>query len=804
MTNSKVNSDGYTTLPHSKSEVLRDYGLAFLSRQASLVGRKEVLTGKAKFGIFGDGKELPQIAMAKAFEKGDWRSGYYRDQTFMLAVGAVTLKQYFAQLYADADLTREPHSVGRQMNNHFATRYMSPNGDWLDQTAMYNSVADASPTASQMPRLVGLGYASKLYRQVDVLQGKNKFSNNGREIGFGTIGDASTSEGLFWESLNACGVLQVPVLISVWDDEFGISVPKSYQTTKSSISEIVSGFQKKEGDSTGFDIYKVRAWNYPELLETYTKAAQKIRETHTPALIHVIECTQPQGHSTSGSHERYKSSDRLKWEKDNDCLDKMREWILAENIANADELHNIEQEMIENVKSAQHEAWDEYLNPIENERKDCLKMYEMLSSKYKCEEVLGPIALKLKKIPSIHRRDIHASARRAILDLKYQGIHASELIQFETQLREGNNRLYSDFQFCNDSKSPLRIESVPLRSEEKQKIEGFQIINECFDMNLKKYPELFIIGEDVGKLGGVNQGFKDLNQKYGELRVTDTGIREATILGQGIGAAVRGLRPVVDIQYLDYLLYCFQTLSDDLATLQYRSAGGQAAPVIIRSKGHRLEGIWHTGSPIGMILNGIRGIHVCVPRNMTQAAGLYNTILEGNDPALVIEVLNGYRVKEPQPLNLSEFRVALGEVEILNEGQDLTVVTYGACVKVATEAMSYLETLDISIELIDAQTLLPFDRKNQILESIQKTNAVIFFDEDVPGGASAYMMQQVLENGHAYQWLDAKPRTLTAKPHRSAYGSDGDYYSKPSAEDLIELVCEMLYERNPQKYSHLK
>jgi pyruvate/2-oxoglutarate/acetoin dehydrogenase E1 component/TPP-dependent pyruvate/acetoin dehydrogenase alpha subunit len=794
--------------------VVQDYRLAWISRQASLIGRREVLTGKAKFGIFGDGKEVAQIALAKAFRKGDWRSGYYRDQTLLLALGATTIKQFFAQLYADADVEREPASAGRQMNAHFATRYLDGDGRWLNQMMMANSSADLSPTAAQMGRLVGLGYASKLYRENKKLRSEQlaQFSVNGNEVAFGTIGNASAAEGIFWEALNACGVLQVPVAISVWDDGYGISVPNKYQMTKESISEVTRGFQRDDR-LQGFDIYVVKGHDYPALVEAYAKGVEKVRKEHVPALFHIVDLTQPQGHSTSGSHERYKSAERMAFEEREDCITKMRTWMLETGVAAKAELDKLEKEALAEVEQAKEIAWREFLQPLEDDRAKLIGIYEGLLEKAEdaslpddAKASLATAITQLKRTPALLRRVVMSSARRAVVETKaVDAAFRRPLLDFVDQYAKENKERYSKFLLSETSRSPLHVREIKATWADKpEQIPGNEVIQRCFDALMAREPRLFIIGEDVGRLGDVNQNFKGLQEKYGEIRITDTGIREATILGQGIGAAMRGLRPVVDIQYLDYLLYCFQLLSDDLATLHYRSAGGQIAPVIVRTKGHRLEGIWHTGSPMGTIINGVRGMHVCVPRNMVQAAGMYNTLFQGDDPALVIEVLNGYRLREAVPTNLETFTVPLGVPEIVLTGSDLTLVTYGACVRVAEEAAKFLEKDGISVEIIDVQTLLPFDVNHVIGASISKTNAVLFLDEDVPGGASAYMMQQVLEEQRAYADLDAAPRTLAAKPHRAAYASDGDYWSKPSAEDVIETVHEMLRERDPERFKSLR
>lgn len=788
----------------SPAEILADYKIALLSREASLLGRKEVLSGKAKFGIFGDGKELAQIAMARVFQKGDWRSGYYRDQTFMLAIGALTIKQFFAQLYADTDIEREPSSGGRQMNSHFASRFLDEHGRWQNQLAMYNTSADASPTASQMGRLLGLAYASRLYRYVPGLDPEGQFSSSGREIAFGTIGNASTSEGLFWETLNAAGVLEVPLVISVWDDEYGISVHNRYQTTKESISKICAGFAKEDG-TNGLQIYTVKGWDYPALLRTYREASELARDKHIPALIHVVEMGQPQGHSTSGSHERYKSKDRLAYELSIDCLTRMREWIVQHGICQNKELELLEDEARREVLALRAEAWQEFLAPMQRERDELLSIYQRLAAAPDIPSSFKALQVSLQRYPAVNRKSLLSSARRVLYTLaSHTSAPKDELLGFVERMQGENRVRYNSKLFVEGPRAAFAVEPRPARySDQAERIDGRLIIQRCFDAHLSRDPRVFIVGEDIGQLGGVNLEFEGLSEKHGELRVTDTGIREATILGQGIGAALRGLRPVVDIQYLDYLLYAFQLMSDDLACLHYRTAGGQAAPVIVRTKGHRLEGIWHSGSPMGMIIHGIRGMHVCVPRNMVQAAGMYNTLFASDDPALVVEVLNGYRVKEAVPENLESFRVPLGVPEILKSGSDVTLVTYGACVGVAQEALPFCEALGIDVELIDVQTLLPFDRPGLIAQSIQKTNAVLFLDEDVPGGATAFMLREVLETGGAYEYLDAPPRTLTAKEHRSPYASDGDYFTKPSVEDLVEQLYALMRERDPARFPEL-
>lgn len=788
----------------SKAEVVQDYMVAFKSRIASLTGRKEVLSGKAKFGIFGGGKEVAQVAMAKAFKHGDWRSGYYRDQTFMFALGAINIKQFFAQLYADADVEREPSSGGRQMNSHFASRFLDENGNWLNQLMMHNTSADASPTASQMARLLGLGYASKLYRENQGLQDLSKFSVSGNEIAFGTIGNASTSEGVFWECLNAAGVLEVPLIVSVWDDDYGISVHSKYQTTKESISKICAGFEKEEG-TNGLIIEVVEGWNYVKLCEVYQKVAERVRKEHIPALIHVIEMTQPQGHSTSGSQERYKSPDRIKYEQSLDCISKMRQWMLDEDYVTEQEIEQMESDAEKEVEKYRKESWEEFLAPMENERKEILGVLGELQEESPSSAVEKGIS-RLKSLPVINRKALISIGRRILIAMKDVSNPSKEkLIALVDGIHRECNFRYSSHLTSESDHSPLKVDPIPaVYSKDSEEVDGRVVIQKIFDHHLGADPRVFIIGEDVGKLGGVNLEFEGLHDKYGEGRVTDTGIREATILGQGIGAALRGLRPIVDIQYLDYMLYCFQVMSDDLACLHYRTAGGQIAPVIVRSKGHRLEGVWHSGSPMGTLIHGSRGMHICVPRNMVQAAGMYNTLLAGDDPALVVEVLSGFRLKEKVPDNLADFRVPLGVPEILREGNEVTIVTYGACVRIAMESAELLSESGIEAEVIDVQTLLPFDSEWVISESLKKTNTILFVDEDVPGGATGYMMQQVLEKQKGYEYLDARPRTLSSHSHRVAYGSDGDYFSKPNADDIFDAVYQMLRAREPNRFPEIR
>ncbi len=787
-----------------KKEILNDYRIANESRQASLLGRREVLTGKAKFGIFGDGKEIPQIALAKQFQNGDFRSGYYRDQTWLMAAGLLTLREFFGQLYANTDMNEDPHSAGRQMNCHFASHSLDDNGDWKDLTKQKNSAADISPTAGQMTRMVGLGLASKVYRQHELLkeiEHFKKFSNNGNEIVFGSIGDASTSEGPFWETINAIGVLQVPAVISVWDDGYGISVEKKYQTTKESISEVLKGFQRTNG-SNGYEIFRVKGWDYAQLCLTYEKAAEIAREQHVPVLIHVEEVTQPQGHSTSGSHERYKSPERLAWENEYDGIRKFREWILSKELATAEELDQIENDAKKAVRDAKKEAWKAFYNPIKEEIEQGLSMINKLASVCDKKAFIEKEIEHFRKEDTPLRRDIAALVRKVLyLTYDVDKPERKSLLKWMEDYVGRNKHVYSTNLYSETQWSPLKIEEIkPVYGNEVVMKDGREILRDNFDKLLEKYPELLIFGEDSGKIGGVNQGLEGLQAKYGELRVSDTGIREATIIGQGIGLAMRGLRPIAEIQYLDYVNYCLQVMADDLATLRYRTNGKQKAPVIIRTRGHRLEGIWHSGSLMGMILNAVRGIHVCVPRNLTQAAGMYNTLLMGDDPALVVESLNGYRIKERVPENLGEFRVPLGKVEIMTEGTDITLVTYGSLVRIAEESVKQLRTIGISVELIDIQTLLPFDLDMDIAKSLAKTNRLLIVDEDVPGGASAYILDKIMENEDGYFHLDEKPETLTGTEHRPPYGSDGDYFSKPSAEDITERVYNIMHRSDPARF----
>ncbi len=788
-----------------KKIVLDDFRLINLSRQTSLLGRKEVLTGKAKFGIFGDGKELAQVALSKVFENGDFRSGYYRDQTFMMAIGELSIQQYFAGLYGHTDLELEPMSAGRQMGGHFATHSLNADGSFKNLVNQKNSSSDISPTGGQMPRLLGLAYASHFYRtNTDLQTGKFlNYSNKGNEIAFGTIGDASTSEGLFWETINAAGVLQIPMLISVWDDGQGISVPKKYQTTKESISEILKGFQRENGGK-GYEIFKTKGWDYAHLCETYEKAAKICREEHVPVLVHVEEVTQPQGHSTSGSHERYKSKERLQWESDFDCIKKMREWILQNALADEATLNTIEEETKNEVKNSQKAAWANYLEPIKSEINEVSQILDEIIPSSAHGETINTIKTELVAIKEPFRRDLHSAVKKVLRLTKTENIPArTKLIDWLRIANIENADRYSSHILSQSNQQTSHITPVsPVYNEEKL-VDGRELLRENFDYILNKYPETLIFGEDSGKIGGVNQGLEGLQAKYGEHRVFDTGIREATIMGQAIGLAMRGLRPIPEIQYLDYLLYALQIMSDDLATVQWRTKGMQKAPVVIRTRGHRLEGVWHSGSPMGVIIHACRGINVCVPRNMTQAAGFYNLLMEADEPALVIEPLNGYRLKEKMPSNIGEYKLALGIPETLVEGQDVTLVTYGSSVRIAQDAIAQLKLHDISVELIDVQTLLPFDVNHLIVESLKKTNRIVFFDEDVPGGASAFMMQKVLEEQGGYQYLDSKPITICSKEHRPAYGSDGDYFSKPSSDDVFDIIYNLMLEVNPEKYTKI-
>ncbi len=781
--------------------VINDYKIAVESRQASILGRREVLTGKAKFGIFGDGKEVPQIAMAKAFQKGDWRSGYYRDQTFAFATGISTIKEFFAQLYANPSVEADPSSAGRQMNCHFATRSLNDDGSWKDLTEIKNCSADIAPTGGQMPRLVGLAYASKLFRENKSLDYLTNFSVNGNEVAFGTIGNASTSEGVFFEAINAAGVLQIPMAISIWDDAYGISVPAKYQTTKEDISEVLKGFQREEG-TNGYEIFKVRGWDYPALCETYQQAIAVCRAEHVPVMIHVTEVTQPQGHSTSGSHERYKLKDRLQWEKEYDCIVQMRKWMIESAIATDEELTQLEEEAKKLVRDTQKEAWNEFLATIKQEQSQAINLINAMGEG---DPVLIKIAAQLASTPDALRREVMSSVRKAIrLSAKSPSTARTELLNWYKEKGEIYEEKYSAKLFTDGKESPFLVDEIaPVYHEDSRMLDGRELLNACFDSNFERDQRLLAFGEDLGNIGDVNQGFAGLQQKFGELRVTDTGIREATIIGQGIGLAMRGLKPIAEIQYLDYLLYALNVLSDDLASLSYRTKAGQKAPVIVRTRGHRLEGVWHSGSPMGMILGSLRGMHICVPRNMTQAAGMYNTLFRSDEPALVIECLNGYRLKEMLPDNVGDFTVPLGKAEVVKQGSDITVVTYGSTLRIVEEAAEELEEMGISIEIIDPQTLLPFDNDQLCRKSLEKTNKLIVIDEDVPGGGSAFILQQILEIQQGYYLLDAQPKTLTAKAHRPPYGSDGDYFSKPSVDDVMEAVYAMMHESNPERFPTL-
>jgi pyruvate/2-oxoglutarate/acetoin dehydrogenase E1 component/TPP-dependent pyruvate/acetoin dehydrogenase alpha subunit len=799
----KEYTDTTLTYEDFKTEVLSDYRIAILSRECSLMGRKEVLTGKAKFGIFGDGKEVPQLAMAKFFKNGDFRSGYYRDQTFMMAIGQLSVQQFFAGLYGHNDINHEPMSAGRQMGGHFTTHSLNEDGSWKDLTKQKNSSADISPTAAQMPRLLGLAQASKIYRNVPGIANKANFSDNGNEIAWGTIGNASTSEGVFFETINAAGVLQVPLIMSVWDDEYGISVHAKYQTTKESISEILKGYQKDQ-NSNGFEILKVKGWDYPGLITTYEKAAEIAREKHIPVLIHVNELTQPQGHSSSGSHERYKDESRLTWERDFDCIRQMKLWMIAINIASPEEIEAIDLEVKKEVQDGKKAAWNAFIEPIIEDKKQFISLLEKIAPSTKNKEVILKYSADLNIIKNPLKKEILVIARKVLRIVNNESCK-TELANWITNYTDNKQKDYSGNLFSQSNLNVFSTKEVlpEFPKDAKADTDGRMVLRDNFDAIFAKYPEVLIFGEDAGNIGDVNQGLVGLQEKYGELRVADVGIREASIIGQGIGMALRGLRPIAEIQYLDYLLYAIQILSDDLATLQYRTVGKQKAPLIIRTRGHRLEGIWHSGSPMGMIINAIRGIHVLVPRNMTKAAGFYNSLLECDEPALVIECLNGYRIKEKMPLNYGEFKTPIGVIEVMKEGADITLVSYGSTLRLVEEAAKELLETGIDCEIIDIQTLLPFDVNKDIVKSIAKTNRLLVIDEDVPGGASAYILQQIIEKQDAYNYLDSKPQTLTAKAHRPAYGTDGDYFSKPSIEDIYERVYAMMNEVNPTKFPSL-
>ncbi|MDR1877434.1 MAG: transketolase [Flavobacteriaceae bacterium] len=811
-------ANAHLSFQEFKKEVLNDYRLCLISRECSLLGRKEVLSGKAKFGILGDGKELPQVAMAKVFRNGDFRSGYYRDQTFELAIGEITIENYFAQLYADTDQDREPESGGRMMNCHYATRLLNSDGTWRNLTQQKNNAADISPTAGQVPRLLGLSYASKLYRTSPGLQDKVQFSDKGKEVGFGTIGDASTTEGHFWETLNAACALQLPMILSIWDDGYGISVASPHQRGKEDFSELLQGFQRTSKEQhTGCEIIKVQGWNYAGLIDAYAKAEQMAREEYIPVIVHVHELTQPQGHSTSGSHERYKSPERLQWEKEFDCITKFKQWILNYtvydyetndeiHIASSEELETIEQEARQLVKDNQKNAWTKFRSAIDSFKDEALFFLQKLIDKSPKKSFISKEKEDFLSISTPYKKDIFHLVRKVLrITRDEDSPEKTELLQWfekalETEIENYNSKLYPETAF-----SALKVDYIPPTYDENPKeVDGRIVARDNFDKLFEKYPEIIAFGEDVGKIGDVNQGFEGLQEKYGKLRVADTGIREATIIGQGIGMAMRGLRPIAEIQYLDYVLYGLQTMSDDLSTLSYRTKGSQKAPLIIRTRGHRLEGIWHSGSQMGGLIHLLRGIYILVPRNFVKAAGFYNTMLQADEPCLIVECLNGYRLKEPIPNNLGEFTTQVGEVEVTKEGKDITVVTYGSTWRIVAEADKELQTLGIDIEIIDAQSLVPFDIRQQVKESLKKTNRLIIIDEDVPGGASSYLLQKILEEQKGFQYLDSAPKTITAKEHRPAYGSDGDYFSKPSLDDIVEGIYELMHEVNPIKFPKIR
>ena len=790
------------TFEDFKSEVLNDYTIAKISRECSLLGRKEVLTGKAKFGIFGDGKEVPQLALAKAFQNGDFRSGYYRDQTFMMAIGQLSIQQFFAGLYGHTDLAHDPMSAGRQMGGHFATHSLDENGNWNNLSKQKNSSADISPTAGQMPRLLGLAQASKIYRNVRGLEHLTNFSNEGNEVAWGTIGNASTSEGLFFETINAAGVLQVPMVISVWDDEYGISVHAKYQTTKENISEILKGFQRDK-ENNGYEIITVKGWDYPALVETYEKASAIAREEHVPVLIHVLELTQPQGHSTSGSHERYKNEERLAWEREFDCLAQMRTWLIDNNLASAEELDTIDTTIKKEVLEGKKAAWTAFVSPMKEEQQELVSLLNSIATSSANKVLIEKQANDLAAIKEPIRKEILSTARK-VLRLLVNESGKNQLADWIVNYSNKIQPQFSSHLFSQSDKNVLNSNEIAATYDETaEDVDARLVLRDNFDAIFTKYPEAIIFGEDAGNIGDVNQGLEGMQEKYGELRVADAGIREATILGQGIGMAMRGLRPIAEIQYLDYLLYAIQIMSDDLATLQYRTQGRQKAPLIIRTRGHRLEGIWHSGSPMGMIINAIRGIHVLVPRNMTKAAGFYNTLLATDEPALVIECLNGYRLKEKMPTNLGEFKTPIGVVETIKQGTDITLVSYGSTIRIVEQAAKELQEVGIDCEIIDAQSLLPFDKNHDCVKSIMKTNRLVVIDEDVPGGASAYILQQIIDEQNGYQYLDSQPQTLASKPHRPAYGTDGDYFSKPSVEDVFEKVYAIMHEAKPEQFPSL-
>jgi pyruvate/2-oxoglutarate/acetoin dehydrogenase E1 component/TPP-dependent pyruvate/acetoin dehydrogenase alpha subunit len=788
-----------------KAEVLNDYKIAVTSRECSLLGRREVLTGKAKFGIFGDGKEVPQLAWAKAFRNGDWRSGYYRDQTFMMAIGELTIEQFFAGLYAHTDINADPMSAGRQMGGHFATHSLNEDGSWKNLTEQKNSSADISPTAGQMPRLLGLAQASKIFRNVESVKDMTQFSINGNEVAWGTIGNASTSEGLFWETINAAGVLQVPMVMSVWDDEYGISVHAKHQTTKENISEILKGFQRTETEN-GYEILRVNGWDYASLIDIYQKAGAIARDQHVPVLIHVLQLTQPQGHSTSGSHERYKSEERLQWEREFDCNVKMREWMIANKMATEEELSSLEKDIKKEVRDGKKAAWQAFIAPQQKEQQEALTLIGNLAETSPNKNFIDKIKNDLAAEKEPLRRDIIATARKALRYVISEESPERRQLEdwidnyFEIIQPKYGDHLYSEA----DNKATNIREVKPTYAENAEEVDGRVVLRDNFDHIFSTKPEAMVFGEDSGEIGDVNQGLEGLQEKHGKLRVADTGIREATILGQGIGLAMRGLRPIAEIQYLDYILYCLQIMSDDLATVRYRTLGKQKAPLIVRTRGHRLEGIWHSGSQMGGLIHLLRGIYLLVPRNMTKAAGFYNTLLESDEPAVIVECLNGYRLKEKMPTNLGEFRTPIGVVETVKEGDDITLVSYGSTLRIVEEAAKELQQVGIDAEIIDVQSLLPLDINHDIVKSVGKTNRLLVIDEDVPGGASAYILQHILDEQDGYKQLDSKPQTLSAKPHRPAYGTDGDYFSKPSVEDVFEKVYAIMHEANPSDFPRLR